>query len=405
MAKVKPFKAIRTSKEIVNKVTTRSYDTYTKQEIKAELNTNPHSFLHIIQPFFNEVNYNSLDEKFDAIKKQFQKFKEKGIYFKESNSVYYIYRKSTKYGIFIGIIAATSTKDYKNKTIKKHEKTIKKREKLFENYLKHTGFNAEPVLLTYPDNTKINTIITKYQQITPEYAFISENDKKHELWIIKDKIDIKKIKKEFKKIDSLYIADGHHRSASSYLLSKDFKKENKNYNYFLSYLISESNLKIAAFNRLVKGLNGLDKNIFLQKLEKHFNIIKSNNKTETPKQIHHFSMYLKNEVYLLKFKSKNYNFKSSLHHLDTHILNTIILKKILGIENARTDKRLSYASEYKGQEYLQKNVNSDKFDIAFGLFPVSIEQLKQISEDNLTMPPKSTYILPKLRSGLLIYEY
>ncbi len=405
MARVKPFKAIRSSKEIVNKTTTRSYYTYTQQEIEAELNSNPHSFLHIIQPFFNKVNYNSLDEKFDAIKKQFQKFKEKGIYFKEKYATYYIYKKSTKNGNFIGIIATISTKDYKNKTIKKHEKTIKKREKLFESYLKHTGFNAEPVLLTYPDNTKINTIITKYQQTNPEYAFISENDKKHELWIIKDKIDIKKIKNEFKKIDSLYIADGHHRSASSYLLSKDFKKENKNYNYFLSYLISESNLKIAAFNRLVKGLNDLDKKLFLQKLEKHFTIIKSNKSTETPKKMHQFSMYLKNEVYLLEFKTKEYNFKSSLHHLDTHILNKIILKKILGIENARTDKRLSYASEYKGQEFLKINVNSNKFDVAFGLFPVSIEQLKQISEDNLTMPPKSTYILPKLRSGLLIYEY
>ncbi len=405
MAKVKPFKAIRTSKKIVNKATTRSYDTYTPQEIETELNTNPHSFLHIIQPFFNKVQYDSLDEKFDAIKKQFQKFKEKGVYFKESNAAYYIYKKATKNGVFIGIIAATSTKDYKNKTIKKHEKTIKKREKLFQNYLKHTGFNAEPVLLTYPDNAKIDEIIAKYQQTIPEYTFTSENDKKHELWIVKDKVDIKKIKKEFKKINSLYIADGHHRSASSYLLSKDFKAENKNYTYFLSYLISESNLKIAAFNRLVKGLNGLDEKTFLHKLEKYFTIIKSNNSTETPKKIHQFSMYLKNKVYLLEFKTKNYTFKSSLHHLDTHILNTIILKKILGIENARTDKRLSYASEYKGQEYLQKNVNSDKFDVAFGLFPISMEQLKQISEDNLTMPPKSTYILPKLRSGLLIYEY
>ncbi|HFS67844.1 MAG TPA: DUF1015 domain-containing protein, partial [Flavobacteriia bacterium] len=377
--------------------------TYQESEIQEILKKNPYSFLQIIHPFFKKNTFNTLEEKFENVKKQYESFKDTNIFFRESQPIFYLYKKETENGNFIGLIAATSTKDYKKNIIKKHEKTLKKREILFKNYLKKTGFNAEPVLLTYPDNPTIEKIINAYKVKKPEYQFQTQTGKNHSLWLIDDINDIQNIKNEFKKIESLYIADGHHRSASSYLLSKDLNT--KESNYFLSYLIPESNLKIASFNRLVNTLNNLSESDFLQKLSKKFDIIKMEEAILEPNESHQFSMYLGNNTYLLKLKSTAYNFKTSLHELDTHILYKNILKKILGIENVRTDKRLAYISQFKGQQYLKDKVVSGEFKVAFGLFPATIEQMKKISDEGLIMPPKSTYILPKLKSGLIIYEF
>lgn len=402
MAKLKPFKAIRANSDNVNQVITRSYDTYIEEEILNILQKNPNSFLQIIHPFFKTENFNSLDEKFDAVKNKYNSFKENKILKKEEKAVFYLYKKQTETNDFIGIIAATSIKDYKKNIIKKHEKTLKKREILFKNYLKKTGFNAEPVLLTYPDHPVVNQIISDYQKQKPEYHFTKDN-KTHSLWLINNKKDIKSIQSVFKEINALYIADGHHRSASSYLLGKELKT--KKSKYFLSYLISESNLKIASFNRLIKTLNGLTNEEFLNKLSKKFEIECINQPFFEPKKSHEFSMYLGNKTYLLKLKTESYKFKTALHHLDTHILHKNILKNILGIKDVRTDKRISYIAQHYGQEYLKNKVKTEEYKVAFGLYPTTVEQMKNISDAGLTMPPKSTYILPKLKSGLIIYEF
>lgn len=403
MTKVKPFRAIRADKNDIHQVVTRSYDTYSDEEINSIISDNSKSFLQIIHPFFKENTFKTIDDKFDAVKSKYISFKENQILQKDKKPMYYLYKKETAIGDFIGIIASTSTKDYKKNRIKKHEKTLKKREILFKNYLKKTGFNAEPVLLTYPDNDKIDKIISIYQTKEPEYQFTTNNLKTHTLWLINNLVDIQIIKKEFKKIDTLYIADGHHRSASSYLLSKELKT--KSSKYFLSYLISESNLKIASFNRLIKTLNNLSEDEFLEKIARSFNIQLLQDVVYEPKHSHQFSMYLGKNTYILELKKKSYRFKNSLHHLDTHILYKNIIKKILGIENVRTDKRIDYIAQEKGQEYLKNQVIQGEYQVAFGLFPVTIQQMKKISDDGLTMPPKSTYILPKLKSGLLIYEF
>ena len=411
MAKVKPFKAVRATRDKVALVSSRSYDAYSPAELGAQLNFNPFSFLHIISPSYNSKEEVTAEERFLAIKNKYSEFKEKHTYIKEEKPVFYVYQKITNDKNFIGIIAATSTKDYENNIIKKHEKTLKKREILFKNYLKATGFNAEPVLLTYPDNKQINDIINKYKTQRAEYEFTTGNHKTHLLWIIDNKNDIDIITKEFDTIPSLYIADGHHRSASSYLLAKDLEKENPNhtgkeaYNFCLSYLISESNLQISEFNRLVKELNSLSKNDFLKKLKKHFIITKLNEYTFKPSKTHHFSMYLDNEVYSLEFKLPKKGFKNSLHQLDTFILSKYVFKKILGIKDIRCDKRIAYANCKKGQKYLKDQVQSGNYKVAFGLYPIAVAQLKNVADEGLTMPPKSTYILPKLRSGLTIYEF
>lgn len=411
MAIVNPFKAIRATRDKVALVSSRSYDAYTKEELKAQLDFNPFSFLHIINANYKNKKSLSIEERFATIKSKYQEFKTEHTYIKEKEPVFYVYQKQTLEHSFIGIIAATSTEDYENDIIKKHEKTIKKREILFENYLNATGFNAEPVLLTYPDKDAINNLLKKYQQQRAEYEFTTENHKTHLLWIVNDKNDISLIKNEFQKVKSLYIADGHHRSASSHLLAKTLQNKNKNhtgneaYNFCLSYLISESNLRISAFNRLIKTLNGMTENDFLERLNKRFKVTKLEQKTMIPSKTHSFVMYLGENTYSVDFKSENYIFKSSLHHLDVHLLNKHILKKILGIKNARTSKKINYFESQKGQSILKEKVSSGKFKIAFSLYPVSVEQMKKIADDKLTMPPKSTYILPKLRSGLTIYEF
>ncbi len=411
MATIKPFRAVRATRDKVALVSSRSYHAYSPTELGAQLDFNPFSFLHIISPSYSSKEEVSNTERFEAIRNKYIEFKDKHTYIKEESEVYYIYKKITPNNSFIGIIAATSTADYKNNVIRKHEKTLKKREILFKNYLKATGFNAEPVLLTYPDNKNIDSILNKYQTKRAEYEFTTKNNQTHLLWIVDKKKDIEQITMEFKKINALYIADGHHRSASSYRLAKAMQKENTNhtgleaYNFYLSYLISESNLQISEFNRLVKDVNGLSKENFLNQLKEDFIITKLQESYYKPTQARNFSMYIENEVYLLTFKIAITEFKNTVHQLDTHILHKYILKKILDIKNIRKDKRIVYVSCNKGQKYLKEQVYNGNFKIAFGLYPISVEQLKNIADNGLKMPPKSTYILPKLRSGLLIYEF
>lgn len=410
MAIVKPFKAVRATRDKVALVSSKSYDAYSKEELEAQIKFNPFSFLHIISQNYTNSNL-PISERFEAIKNKYSEFKNKHTYIKEDKPVYYVYQKITEYNNFTGIIAATSTDDYENNVIKKHEKTLKKREVLFKNYLKSTGFNAEPVLLTYPDDNTINTIIKKYKAKQAEYEFTTQNHKTHLMWIVDKKEDINAINMAFNKMDSLYIADGHHRSASSYLLAKDLAESNPNhtgnedYNFCLSLLISEKKLVIKEFNRLVSHLNGLTENEFLAKLNKHFKITKLDKSIHKPTKTHSFSIYLGENLYLAEFQNKKGTFKTAVHELDAHILSKYILKKILGIKNLRKDKNVTYADNIKGHTYLKDQIQNGHYKVAFGLFPVSVEQMKNVANQGLQMPPKSTYIIPKLRSGLTIYEF
>ena len=223
--------------------------------------------------------------------------------------------------------------------------------------------------------------------------------------------DIDVIKKAFSKIDGLYIADGHHRSASSTLLCDDLKKENKNhtgqesYNYFMSFLIAEEELKIHEFNRLIKDLNGLSKETFLIKLDELFRIENRGQMPYKPTKKHHFSMYLDGEFYSLYLREMDANFKTSLDSLDAQILYKTILNPILGIKDLRKDTRISYSSGKKDFIYSKSVVDTGEFKVAFGMLPATIDQIKNIADEGLTMPPKSTYIEPKLRSGVAIYEF
>jgi uncharacterized protein (DUF1015 family) len=411
MTLIRPFKAVRPTRDKAALVTTRSYDIYGEEELEAILKYNPLSFLHILRPGFKyHLNLKGV-ERFALVRNMYKEFKENNFFKQDSKPMYYLHQKTYKNDTFCGIIATSSIADYKKGVIKKHEDTLREREALFGKYLETTGFNAEPVLLTYPDNNLINNLIKKYQNSRAEYEFTTNKKRLHLFWPISDAADMATITKAFAKIPSVYIADGHHRCASSNYLADSKKKSNPNhtgqedYNFFMSYLIAESNLKISAFNRFVKTLNGLTKEDYLSKLDSYFRIENRGKKYYEPSKKHHFSMYFDGEYYALYLRKSIYKVETPLDDLDPQLLYNTILKPILGIKDLSNSDKIIYKPAISSKLNLKTEVDSGKYKVAFGLFPTSVAQLKLVADAKLTMPPKSTYIEPKLRSGLTIFEF
>ncbi|MGB0980724.1 MAG: DUF1015 domain-containing protein [Winogradskyella sp.] len=412
MPKIIPFKAVKPTRATVGLVATRSYQSYTDNERNSRMEYNPYSFLHIINPGYKYDQEVKGYERYKLVKNRYLEFKEEGILVKDKKPSFYVYKIVNRLGQeFNGIIAATSSEDYKQNNIKKHEDTLAKREQDFKTYLQQVGFNAEPVLLTYPDNATLAEVIKQTQNNFAEFEFTTTYRDTHYLWKIDDAATVTKIEDEFKTIKTIYIADGHHRSASSYLLSEDEKEKNTNhngnedYNFFMSYLIPESELVIHEFNRLVTDLNGLTKEAFLIKLDTYFRIENRGLIPYKPLKSHHFSMYLDGEFYSLYLRKTNYEFKTALDELDAQILYKTILEPILGIEDLRNSNRISYVNGQHEMVTIKSSVDNGDFKVGFGMCPATVAQIKQIADQGLKMPPKSTYILPKLRSGITIYEY
>ncbi|MEM9648460.1 MAG: DUF1015 domain-containing protein, partial [Bacteroidota bacterium] len=310
-----------------------------------------------------------------------------------------------------GFFCACSVKDYQDDIIKKHEDTIQRREELFANYLDTVGFNAEPVLMTYEDDPSVSSILDKEMCHDPEYHFTTTDKIGHKLWKIDSPEVVQELQTIFANKGALYIADGHHRSASSNLLAGKKKSSNPKhsgkeaYNFFMAYLIPESEIKIYEFNRMVKDLNGFSKNEFLIQLDTYFRIEKREEGLYKPTQKHHFSMYLDGDFYSLYLRKTVYQFTDALSELDTHILYKTILEPILGIHDLRNDKRISYGFGKHNLIRLKESIDKGEFAVGFSLVPITITEIKAIADAGLVMPPKSTYIEPKLRSGLTIYEF
>lgn len=411
MARIIPFKAVRPPRDKAGLVASRPYEDYSTGEITAQLEYNPFSFLHIINPGYKFQHSITGDKRFQLVKNRYLEFKEDRVFIQDETACYYVYKIKTRSNTFTGIIAAASIDDYEKNHIKKHEDTIEIRENLFKEYLKVVGFNTEPVLLTYPDSPIIENIIAEVEESRPEYEFSTYNKETHYLWKICEQHVVDKIKAEFHSMPCLYIADGHHRSASSHLLAKESRENNPNhtgeepYNSFMCYLIPESKLKIYEFSRLVTDLNGWSKEEFLVQLDEWFRIENRGQEVYKPSKKHHFNMYLEGDFFSLYLRKTNYEFKDSLSTLDTHILYEKILRPLLGIEDLRDNKRISYIHGKNDLVEIKTQVDSGKFTIGFGMLPLTIEEIKQVADEGLTMPPKSTYIEPKLRSGLTIYEF
>ena len=412
MAIVKPFKAVRAKRDKVALVSTKSREIYTPEMLNAKLAFNPYTFLHVINPGYKYHKQDICGElRFKLVHNRYLEFKEEHYFLQDTSPAFYIYQKDTLTNSFCGVISATSVDDYNNEIIKKHEGTLQEREVLFENYLKNTGFNAEPVLLTYPDNSKVEKIIKKYQQERAEYEFATTDKEAHKLWVVKDNNDINDIIEAFKEVETLYIADGHHRSTSSCLLAKHKAEENPNhtgdedYNFFMSYLLPESQLSIYEFNRFIRDLNGLTPDEFLIELDTFFRIENRGQDLYKPSKKHHFSMYLNGEFYSLYLRKSSYEFTNSLSKLDAEILYQTVLKPILGIHDIRNDSKIIYSQNKSDSLELKTKVDTGDFQVSFGMLATDITELKSIVDAGMLMPPKTTYIEPKLRSALTIYEF
>ena len=397
MAIVRPFKAIRPTRDKANLVATRSYLSYSDETLKEKLEHNPFTFLHIINPNIKQKGIN----KFNAVKAKFNDFKEAGFFITEDTETFYIYQQKNENQTFEGIIGATAVADYLNGNIKKHEHTITAREKMFESYLDTTGFNAEPVLLCHQKNTAITNLIQYYKVTRAEYEFATTDKTIHKLWLVNSTKDINIIINSFKNIDNLYIADGHHRSASSALLAQNSTK--KNSPYFMSFLIDENQLNIINFNRLIKHTNGLTSYELIAEIEKSYTVIEKGSIPYSPTFTDEISMYIRGTWYSLVALPENIE-QDCVSRLDPAILSNNILAPILNITDEKTDENISFESGTTPLSMIVNKIDSGEYEIAFILKPISISALKEVADNNRFMPPKSTYIEPKLRSGLTIYS-
>jgi len=394
-------------------VTCRNYDDYSPAELASWLNFNPYSFLHVINPAYVHAQKITLDKRYKGVAHKYQDFKNEGVFIQEDKPVFFLYQILTKVQSFTGIVAGTSIDDYKNNIIKKHEDTLQYRVELFKDYLHQTEFNTEPVLITYPDNAEINSWISEKKKEQPVYHYSTTNKETHTLWKIETDKEISWLQNQFEKIPELYIADGHHRSASAELLyDQDKHLGNKNLNYFMSFLIAESNVKIYEYNRIIRDLNGYSKEDFLHKLSEHFIIKSKEQEMWKPQSKFEFGMYLDGSFYALFYKqgssvselAKPKSSPSILENLDAQILYDKVLLPLLGIEDLRNDERIEYIPGKQSISTIKELVDEGEFEVGFMLYPSDISEIKALADNDLIMPPKSTYIEPKFRSGLMVYE-
>ena len=413
MAIIKPFKGIRPPKDLVEKVESRPYDVLDSEEARAEAGDNEMSLYHIIKPEIDfPVGTSEYDPRvYEKAAENFKKFHDNGWLVQDEKEQYYIYAQTmngkTQYGLVIGAYV----NDYMTNVIKKHELTRRDKEEDRMKHVRVNNANIEPVFFAYPDNKVLDELVKKYTKTTPEYDFIAPVDGfGHKFWIISDDADIKTVTKEFADMPSLYIADGHHRSAAAALVGAEKAKQNPNhkgdeeYNYFMAVAFPASQLTILDYNRVVKDLNGLSSEQFLEALKKNFDVEKKGEAEYKPQQLHEFSLYLDNNWYSLKAKEGTYDNNDPIGVLDVDISSRLILDEILGIKDLRSDKRIDFVGGLRGLKELKRRVDNGEMRTALALYPVSMQQIMDIADSGKIMPPKATWFEPKLRSGLIIHK-
>lgn len=407
MAKIRPFRAIRPTRDKVHLVAARPFYSYKQNVLDAKLEDNPFTFLHIINPEFgNEATTKgNSKERFQLVSEGYRKFIEDGILFQDEIASVYVYRQSKLGHSYTGIICGASVDEYINDSIKKHEATLTSREQMFTDYLDIVGYNAEPVLLAHKSSDEIQTMLSEMTSTRPEYEFTTTDLIKHELWVLSS-AETESVQSAFAQLNELYIADGHHRCASSVRLAAQRKEHGstfQNEQAFLSFIIDESQLKILEFNRLVKTMNGLSSDSFLTAISEYF-IVEKIAGSMNPSVNHQFSMCLEGNWFKLTCKPEIIDDSHPVRCLDAEILTQFVLSPILGINDLKSDQNISFMSGAEPLEKLESSVLSGKYTIAFVLFPATMDQVKRVADHQLIMPPKSTWVEPKLRSGLTIYN-
>lgn len=413
MATIKPFKGVRPPKNLVEKVESRPYDVLESEEARVEAGDNEISLYHIIKPEIDfEPGTSEYDPRvYEKAAENFKAFQEKGWLVQDDKEQYYIYAQTMNGKTQYGLVVGAYVDDYLNGVIKKHELTRRDKEEDRMKHVRVNNANIEPVFFAYPDNDVLNTLIMRYASTHPEYDFVAPIDGfRHQFWVISDQADIEAITKEFAKMPSLYIADGHHRSAAAALVGAEKAKQNphhtgkEEYNYFMAVCFPASQLTILDYNRVVKDLNGMTSEEFLNALHNDFEVECKGTEPYRPAQLHEFSLYLDGKWYSLIAKKGTYNDADPIGILDVDISSRLILDKLLGIKDLRSDKRIDFVGGLRGLEELKRRVDSGEMKMALALYPVSMKQIMDIADSGKIMPPKATWFEPKLRSGLIIHK-
>lgn len=413
MAIVKPFKGIRPPKSLVEKVQSRPYDVLNSEEARAEAEGNEMSLYHIIKPEIDfPVGTEETDPRvYEKAAANFAKFRRNGWLVQDETEQYYIYAQTMNGKTQYGLVVGAYVNDYLTGNIKKHELTRADKEEDRMKHVRVNNANIEPVFFAYPDDSVLDALVARYTENEPEYDYVAQGDGfRHRLWIIDNADDIRTVTERFAAIPSLYIADGHHRSAAAALVGAEKAKQNpqhtgcEEYNYFMAVCFPASQLTIIDYNRVVKDLNGMSAAEFLNALEKNFTVEKKGSDIFKPSELHTFSLYLEGEWYKLAAKPGTYDDSDPIGVLDVTISSNLILNELLGIKDLRRDSRIDFVGGIRGLGELKRRVDSGEMKMALALYPVSMKQLMDIADSGNIMPPKTTWFEPKLRSGLIIHS-
>ena len=413
MAKIKPFRGIRPPRQYVEEVESRPYDVLDSEEARMEAGGNEKSLYHIIKP---EIDFAPGTSEYDPrvyekAAENFKKFQDKGWLVQDAKEQYYIYAQTMNGKTQYGLVVCAYVDDYLNGVIKKHELTRRDKEEDRMKHVRVNNANIEPVFFAYPDNAVLDALIMRYAGTAPEYDFIAPVDGfRHQFWVISDDADIATVTAEFAKMPSLYIADGHHRSAAAALVGAEKARQDPNhdgteeYNYFMAVCFQASQLTILDYNRVVKDLNGLSSSEFLAALGKNFEVEQKGEAEYRPRRLHEFSLYLDGKWYSLTAKPGTFDDSDPIGVLDVDISSRLILDEILGIKDLRSDKRIDFVGGLRGLGELKRRVDSGEMRAALALWPVTMKQIMDIADSGKIMPPKATWFEPKLRSGLVIHK-
>ena len=411
MAKIKPFYGVRPAADKILDVASPPYDVLNSAEARVQVKDRPNSFLHVVKPEVDlpeDINLYS-DEVYKKGRKNLYRMLNEGVLIQDDKPCFYLYRLIMGNVDQIGLVTGASIEDYENGIIKKHEHTRAVKEADRIKHVDTLNANTGPVFLTYRARKDINEIVEEIIKENPLYNIETEDGIKHIFWKIDQQNDIEKILNIFSEIDFLYVADGHHRSASGTKVGQMRREANPNhtgeeeYNFFLSVIFPDDQLYIMDYNRVVKDLNGNSIEDFLEKIAEKFDVkISSTTEGYSPNKLHNFGMYLDGKWYDLTAKEGTFNEDDPVRSLDVAILQDNLLNPILGIGDPRKDKRIDFVGGIRGLQELSRRVDEGEA-VAFSMFPTSIEQLMAIADADEVMPPKSTWFEPKLRSGMITH--
>ncbi len=411
MAIVRPFRAVRPNKDVADKVASLPYDVMNREEAIQMAKGNPLSFLHVVRSEIDlplEVSQYD-DQVYKTARQNFDNMQDSGVLIQDEKPKFYIYRQIMDGRAQTGFVGCTSIDEYLKNNIKKHEFTLPKKEVDRINNFDFCDANTAPIFLTYRDNVELQSILDEYTKETPEYDFVSEDGVSHIVWVINNEEDCKSITALFADVEFLYIADGHHRSASSSKVGLKRREQNPAYtgeeefNFFMSVIFPESHLYIMDYNRVVEDLNGRTEEEFIAEVEKSFTVEKKDDRYH-PESKHTYGMYVGGSWYKLSAIDGTYDAKHPVKSLDAAIVQNNLLAPVLGIEDPRKSNRIHFVGGIRGLVELEKLVDSNKFKVAVALFPVKMSDIMDVADTGETMPAKSTWFEPKLRSGLFSHK-